>query len=51
MHAQPIASIDEGVSPDELLDKGLVEIRLIWQVQLGDASFRDNTTVIRLKAK
>lgn len=32
MHTEPITPVDERVSPDILLDKGLVEVGFIWKV-------------------
>lgn len=48
VQSEVIASIDEGSPPLELLDEIAEEVRLIGVIQLLDASFRDNTAVVRL---
>jgi hypothetical protein len=51
MHAEPVAPVDQGISSCELGHEGFVIVWLIWKVELGDTSFGDNGTVIRLRSR
>lgn len=48
MHAQPIATVDERVSPDILWGEWLVVVGFMAEVELRDASLGDDTAIIRL---
>jgi hypothetical protein len=48
MHPQPVSAVDKGITSHELWRKGLVEVWLLTEVQLGHAPFRHNATVVRL---
>jgi len=48
IHTKPVTPVDERVSPGKFENEGLVKIRLVRVIQLGNASFRDYTAVVRL---
>jgi hypothetical protein len=48
MHPEPIAAIDERVSPGILLDEWLIKVRFVGEIQLSYTSFGDDTAVVCL---